>query len=97
MYPVKTPRSKGIYGAPRGLENKVGGLPYWRTQSDLGPVIWSEWKPNEEELRILNEGGQVCVGIYGEPIYPMTVGVTILGGDPESEDTYFRVRPVEVK
>jgi hypothetical protein len=86
MMPVKTVRSKDVYGAPPGLEDKIGGLPYWRTQNDFGTsTIWSEWKPSDNELRILNEGGQVLVGIVGEPIHPMSVSVTIKGGDPEDE------------
>jgi hypothetical protein len=64
--PAKTVRSKAIYGAPPGLEDKIGGLPYWRTENDLGSTtIWSEWTPAEYELRVLNAGGHVLVGIVG--------------------------------
>ena len=30
-----------------------------------GPVITSVWKPSEEDLKILNEGGCVCLSLYG--------------------------------
>jgi len=75
--PATTKRSTGVYGAPRGLEDQVGGLPYWRTYDERvhTTVIWSEWQPDEYELAVLNAGGRVLVGIVGEPIHPMSVGV----------------------
>ena len=30
------------------------------------PVITSVWKPSEEDLKILNEGGCVCLAVYGQ-------------------------------
>ena len=29
------------------------------------PVITSVWKPSEEDLKVLNEGGCVCLAVYG--------------------------------
>lgn len=30
-----------------------------------GSVITSVWKPSEEDLKVLNEGGCVCLSLYG--------------------------------
>lgn len=29
------------------------------------PVITSVWKPSDEDLRILNEGGCICLSLFG--------------------------------
>lgn len=29
------------------------------------PIITSVWEPTEEDLRILNAGGKVCLALYG--------------------------------
>ena len=34
-------------------------------QEDGMACITSVWKPSEEELKILNEGGCVCLAVYG--------------------------------
>lgn len=41
-------------------------LPTMVEKDDSGAVsITSVWKPSEEDLKILNEGGCVCLSVYG--------------------------------
>ena len=43
-----------------------GDLPTMVEREDSGAVsITSVWKPSEEDLKILNEGGCVCLSLYG--------------------------------
>lgn len=43
-----------------------------------GSGFYSLWKPNAEELAMLNKGHGVIIGILnnGKPIFPMEVGVS---------------------
>lgn len=77
MRPVKVKSSTGVYGAPRGLENEIGGLPYWRERDNRGiTTVYSAWKPDAVELETLQKGGTIILGIYGmEPIPPVSIGV----------------------
>jgi len=78
MKPVQTIRTTGIYGAPRGHEAEVGGLPYYRERDEgLGTtIVWSDWQLEEGEIRALSKGGHVCIGIVGmEPIPPIAVRI----------------------
>ena len=41
-------------------------LPTMVEKDDDGMItITSVWKPSEEDLKILNEGGCVCLSVYG--------------------------------
>lgn len=41
-------------------------LPTMVVQDEAGnPQITSVWEPNEEDLKILNQGGKVCLCLYG--------------------------------
>lgn len=43
-----------------------GDLPTMVEKEEYGMVsITSVWKPSEEDLKILNEGGCVCLAVYG--------------------------------
>lgn len=43
-----------------------GDLPTMVKKEDEGMVsITSVWEPSEEDLKILNEGGCVCLAVYG--------------------------------
>lgn len=86
MLPVKTKAATGIYGAPRGHEAEVGGLPYWRDHDVMGgrtyTVVRSAWRPSADELAQLNAGGVIVLGIHGmEPIPPIDLAVAI--DDPQ--------------
>lgn len=92
MDPVKVAKATGIYGAPRGHEDEVGGLPYWREQESLGgrvySVVRSAWRPTPEELQALRDGAYVVLGIHGmEPIPPVSLHVAFMedGAAPQEE------------
>lgn len=80
MRPVKTKKFDGIYGAPKGLEAEIGGLPYYREiASDIGAnEIFSVWEPSTIERAIIAAGGNILISQIGEPIRPMSVQTTDL-------------------
>ena len=48
------------------VAENCGDLPALVEQQEEGMVsITSVWKPSEEDLKILNEGGCVCLSVYG--------------------------------
>ncbi len=76
MKPIKTPESNFVYRGPRP---DIGDLDCHVE----GSVTESVWKPDEEELRFLIDGGHVLLGILGHPIPPVYVSVT---GQQELKD-----------
>lgn len=78
MKPISTIRTVGIYGAPRGQEAHIGGLPYYRERDEeLGTsIVWSEWQFDAEDLAALKNGGVLNIGIVGmEPIPPISLRI----------------------
>ncbi len=79
MQPKEISQATGLYGAPAGLEDAIGGLPYWRETRVLAgreiPEIYSVWEPSPAEREAIAAGADVVVSQIGEPIRPMTVGV----------------------
>lgn len=53
----------------------------------------SAWKPSEEELKALNEGGCITIGLVGSAFPPLVVGVDPRSGDPVPDDIAPRVEP----
>lgn len=80
MKPIKTARYDGVYGAPLGQEDKIGGLPYFRENSKyLGASqIFSVWTFDEGEREAIAKGYNILVAQVGEPIRPMSVQITHL-------------------
>lgn len=80
MVPVKTELFDGIYGAPKGLEGQVGGLPYYRVYAgDLGAnEIYSVWELTTEERQAIFDGANILLGQVGEPIRPVSMSITEL-------------------
>lgn len=61
MNPVKFKRMNTVYTGP-GCDD----LPALQTVADDGrETVTSVWKPTEEELKILNRGGCVCLSVLG--------------------------------
>ena len=63
MEPVKFKGMTTSYGA-----EGCGDLPAMvelSEDSNGGTVITSVWKPSEEDLKVLQEGGCVCLSVYG--------------------------------
>ena len=77
MRPIQTDETIGIYGAPKGLEDVVSGLPYWREMDPDtgGPLIRSVWALDADEKEAIALGGNVLLGIVGEPIPPVQLAV----------------------
>jgi hypothetical protein len=82
MNPIKVLASTGVYGAPPGFEHEIGGLPFWREHDPNGRMstVYSAWKPSADEIKCLQLGGTVILGIHGmEPIPPVSIGVAWRG------------------
>lgn len=80
MRPVRSSSFDGYYGAPRGLEDKIGGLPFFRENNEYGSTtIYSVWEFTEAERKAIAAGEyNVLIGIVGEPIPPISVGLTTM-------------------
>jgi len=64
----------------RGIAS--GGLPFWRSHDPNNgrTTVYSAWKPDADEIKALQLGGTVILGIHGfEPIPPVSIGVAWLG------------------
>lgn len=80
--PIRTPKTIGVYGAPRGLEESIGGLPYWRTTNEFGgTTVYSVWTFSDDERQAIAAGANLVVGIFGEPIWPMSLALRNAAGD----------------
>ncbi len=75
MQPIRTDQATGTYVAPDGLEEKVGGLPFWRDRVDGLPTILSVWSLSADEREAIALGGNVLLRIVGEPIPPVAIEV----------------------
>lgn len=77
MQPVRTDQATGIYGAPPGMEDVVEGLPYWREKDPDtgGTIVRSVWTLSADEREAVALGGNVLLGILGEPIPPVQLAV----------------------
>lgn len=75
MNPIKTAESNFVYKGPTSdigdLHCHVDGL---RTDS--------VWKPTEEELRFLVDGGSILLSVWGHPHPPVSLSVTDQPGGP---------------
>lgn len=74
--PIHTSQTTGIYGAPRGLEAEVGGLPYYRAESLPGvTAVYSVWQFSDAEREWIAKGkANLIIGIVGmEPIPPISI------------------------
>lgn len=76
--PIRTPKTTGIYGAPAGLEDQVGGLPFYRAESLPGvSTVYSVWQFSDAEREWIAKGhANLVIGIVGmEPIPPISIGL----------------------
>lgn len=77
MEPVKRRSHNFTY---KGPTPDIGDLSCERRDG----AVFSHWQPTEEELATLNAGGAVELGIYVEPIPP--VSVAVVPAEPERPD-----------
>jgi hypothetical protein len=75
MKPIKFEQSNFTWGAPRGQEDKVDGMPAYKgTEKETNwPVSISCWELTPEDLRRLNEGGKIWLRVYGQGHPPVSV------------------------
>lgn len=69
MRPVKTKSCNLNY---RGPSPEIGDLWVYRPRPH---EVFSFFKPSEVELQILNEGGAIELGLFYEPIPPVSLNV----------------------
>lgn len=69
MNPVRTADANMVY---KGPSEEVGDLHCQRVELGL---IASVWEPNEEERKLLAEGGRVQLWLWTEPIPPISMNV----------------------
>lgn len=75
--PIRTPKTIGVYGAPRGYEDEIGGLPFYRETSDGMTAVYSVWTFTPEERAWIAKGhANLVIGIVGmEPIPPISIAL----------------------
>lgn len=66
MEPVKLEKHNFTY---KGSTPEVGDLSCERRHGG----VFSHWQPSDDELRILNDGGYVELGVFTEPIPPVSL------------------------
>lgn len=85
MIPQRHPRTTRYLGAPVGWEPETQGdcshLAIADIPTQAGPAMDSLWEPTPEELRQLNEGGSVCLTVFGVAHPP--VGLSVVERRPE--------------
>lgn len=64
MKPVKFEGMNSNYGA-EGCGDLPAMVEVEKAADGHTQVITSVWKPDEEDLKALNEGGCVCLSLYG--------------------------------
>jgi hypothetical protein len=71
MTPITTKKTVGIYGAPKGREQEIGGLPFYREDD----AVCSIWELEDEERKAIASGANVRLRQLGEPIQPVALEV----------------------
>lgn len=83
MTPTEFPQQNDILNPSKGTEDTVLPLHILRTTELLGdsicPKIVSAWKPTEEEIRLISEGGLVYFHCYGYTHPPIWINATSQG------------------
>ena len=77
MKPIKTATTGIVY---RGPTPEIGDL--WCERVQRGEIR-SFWKPSEEELTVLNDGGCIQLDVLTEPLPPLAVNVSTAEAEGE--------------
>lgn len=73
MQPVNLPQHNTILKAPKGMSNCCD-LEVWQGRNDGGDdVTISRWKPTEEEIEHLKNGGSVYLIVNGFIFFPTSI------------------------
>lgn len=76
MTPTTHPSNNHSFGPPEGMTEEQCSTVRATVAMDNGnPVIFTFWKPDEDELRMLLEGKAVAVGFYGGSCPVHSVGI----------------------
>ena len=78
---IQHPSNNGVLGAPAGWDQghvPCSALAITRTEVDGLPVVVSYWRPDADELAVLNAGGSVALHVAGTSMPPVMLTV-----DPE--------------
>lgn len=76
MRPTQHPSNSRVLGAPTGWNQKVlpcGALAITDCVQDRVPCVVSFWKPDADELALLNAGGLVALSIVGRNMPPASI------------------------
>lgn len=82
MLPVKFNGMTNLYTAPEGHNAERDGEIFDLPVMDDGVTMTSVWKPSEEELDILVNGGGISLSILGRAQPPVMLGVVELDLPP---------------
>ena len=82
MQPVRFNGMTNIYTAPEGHNAERDGEIFDLPVMDDGVTMTSVWKPSEEELDILVNGGGFSLSILGRAQPPVMLGVVELDLPP---------------
>lgn len=82
MKPIRTPLCTGVDLGPPGSD--ILPLPSWRETNEHGvTAVFSVWQPTELERKWLANGGNVLVGVFQDPLPPISLGI-VTGPDFET-------------
>lgn len=78
MTPVNFKEANDVLKAPKGQEDQVQDLPIFRCSQEIKglvmPLTISAWKPSEEEIRLISEGGLIYFRCFGKTHPPISIG-----------------------
>lgn len=70
------PSNNGVLGAPKGVPiDECRALPVTHTELNGSPCVASFWKPDAQELALLNAGKPVILFVQGATHPPLSVCV----------------------
>ena len=80
MQRVQHPSNNDVLGAPAFWDQKrlpCDALPITRTELDGMPAMISFWRPTDDELAMLNQGGLVALHVLGAGHPPVALAVAL--------------------
>jgi len=78
MNKIQHPSNNGVFCSPAGwdqAELPCGALPITRTHVGDLPAVVSYWRPNVEELAVLNSGGFIALWVLGATMPPVNLSI----------------------
>lgn len=88
MHPIRTEQANVVYRGPR---DDIGDL-WVQRDAQLGGVF-ATYELTDEDRAMLAQGGHLELGIYCEPMPPVSLRVMPVGTVTKVEDQKFRVPP----